>query len=316
MLRFFTVCSVVVRVAVAGLAWLALNGVPGAFAHPSRSLVVTATGDAIVPDAGRSKVWRVSPRGKVSVFLDDFHCHWLTPMPGGADILAEHLRYEPGTNRFFQSLHRLSPGGQTLTVVPAPAEGGEFAMSFAVSPSGDLLFYPGGERKGLWRRNREGAETLLASPGDHARDERNRGEPPFAQVTAMAFGPKDELFVVDGSSVRAVSSEGAVRMVLSALPRPAEPRSGAADGGRIWGLCVTERGEVLLAGDGRIMRVDRASAETLFTSDAPWFPTGVAARDGRIYILEHGLEGERNLGPRIRVGPAGGPWPVLGTVAE
>jgi hypothetical protein len=126
-------------------------------------------------------------------------------------------------------------------------------------------------------------------------------------VTGLAAGPDRLLYIASPSSIFKLTLDGTVML----LARPAAvadcdedlPPNWRAPGFR--GLEVTTNGTVYAAATGCrcVLKITGAGkAATVLKSERPWNPTGVALRDGDVYVLEwtH-ANGGANDGWRPRV---------------
>ncbi|MBL8746257.1 MAG: hypothetical protein JNK58_07880 [Phycisphaerae bacterium] len=279
-------------------------------AHPSRSVAVLDDGAVIVPDAVRSVIWKVGTDGRVTPFARNVHTHWLCHTTDGS-IIAEHLEYDPASERFSQSLLRISPDGGRVEIV-APAAGSARFSAFIVREDGSILHAPEDGTPCIIRRDPDGGSSIFVQTTSAV---------PFAHVTAMASGPNGTCFFTDQRGIFVLDATGHVSRLIEILPlneqRVTEPSF--VKEGELWGLSADDQGAMVVADPHarRVWRIDPTGESAIvFTSESPWFPTGVSSSRGRVYVVEHGLEGERNHGPRVRIVEADGTNRELATITE
>jgi hypothetical protein len=134
-------------------------------------------------------------------------------------------------------------------------------------------------------------------------------------VNALTRAAEGTLIAVRGRQICRLASTGEETRAVRVAEDTTTPRVlGLRD---LWGVAVTNTGMILTTDPGsrRVLQVDaNDKATTVHTSTAPWFPTGVACRDLTIYVLEHGLDGDQNLGPRVLVLEPRSPPRELATV--
>lgn len=282
------------------LTWLCATA---AVAHPGRGIVVADDGSVWVADAVRSVVWRIDTDGTLHAAAREVHAHWLARAPDGA-VLADHVVYEPARNTFLRGLVAIDPGGARRTVV-APAadpdglDGGSFvAFDGAVAVARDSA--PVIELRGPTATPRR-----IPLPA-----------PTAAPVTSMGVDGAGRLWIARERSLLRLDADGGIARRIDLPSATDAPLLGLT---ALWGLAHADDGTVFTTDPGtrRVLAIDPDDrVEVVLTAEPPWFPTGVATRGGRLWLLEHGLDAGRNLGPRVRVGSIEGPFSVLAEVVE
>jgi hypothetical protein len=129
----------------------------------------------------------------------------------------------------------------------------------------------------------------------------------LADITALAWGPDESIYVVDGDALRRIGLNDQITTLASNLLVVPADDPIFVDGlfNSIWDISVDGEGTVYLAynGNRRVLTVgtDGQVCE-LYHAPAPWSPMGVAvAGDGTLYILEVWFrEGVGWKGPRVR----------------
>lgn len=89
---------------------------------------------------------------------------------------------------------------------------------------------------------------------------------------------------------------------------------------RLFGLAVDAQGTAFVAdhGNRRVLKVTSSggAVSTVARAEQPWSPTGVASKDGNLYILEFGFTPPSKYTPRVRKLSSDGRVSVLATVGE
>jgi hypothetical protein len=124
----------------------------------------------------------------------------------------------------------------------------------------------------------------------------------------MAFGPKGDLYLTDGSSVRKVAPDGTVNTVANDLIKRTvddRPLLFGKNDGILSGLSVDAAENVYLAdaGNQRLLKINRdGQVDVVYRGDPPYYPNGVVATsDGELYVLEVGFTPPAKwLAPRVR----------------
>lgn len=281
--------------------------------HPSRSAAVRDDGVVIVPDALRSVIWAVTPDGKVEALARDCHTHWLALGPAprkDGSVYAEHLTYDAASESFPQSLVSIATDGERSTLV-APVRGASAFSAFVVRDDGAVLHAPESGAGRIVVRSPGGEAAMLVESTDAVA---------FGNVTAIARGAKGSIVFTDERGVFEFDAAGRVARRLEALPVIDWPTTNAPTvaAGEIWGIAADEEGGVFVAEphSRRVWRVDeKGKAAIVCSSQSPWFPTGLAWGAGRLYVVEHGLWGDKNMGPRLSVVEEDG-LRVIATISE
>lgn len=274
-------------------------------AHPGNGIVALGFGRVLTGDAVGNGVWLFELGKPPKRQTDHFHCHWLTRGLDGK-LYAENQAESNG--RWTASHFRLDG----LGTKPARLGTAPLAHSiFTVDRQGRVVSVDAGRVK---VRSRSGELTPFRGNGKVA-----GGDPPLESVTALVWGPREVLYLADGPHIRKIGADGTVRLVTTFSGPATVPMYGGRGGAaRIWGLAVDESGKIYaaLASHGLVVSIDASGKRNVVSSgqSTGWLATGVAIGDGSLYLLETKLEGNRNLGPRVRLRDPSGKWFVMGTV--
>ena len=274
-----------------------------ALAHPGRGIVVDEQQRVYVADAVRSVVWRVDPDGRVSPAARDVHAHWLSIDAAGR-VLADDLHYDAANDAYPRGLVRLSDSGPPEQIIEKrPDPHGLDAGAFCATP--DRLAIA-----------RESTHTIERRAGADV-----RGSIPLSAsektVNAITCTDDASLLAVRGREVLRIRPDNQVAPIAN-IPEQtcSAPVSGLHD---LWGVASNKDGDLFTTDPGcrRVLRLSPSGeVSTVHTATEPWFPTGVACQGSTLYILEHGLEGEQNLGPRVTILEPGKPTRVLATITD
>ncbi|GMV90055.1 MAG: hypothetical protein AMXMBFR81_29850 [Chthonomonas sp.] len=271
-------------------------------AHPGGGIVALGPDRVLTGDAVGNGVWLfgTSPPTRQ---LSDFHCHWITRGLDG-NLYAEKQGARNG--EWVVTIYRLDRQGKN----PERLWTSTIAHSvFTADRQGRLVFPDGGRLV-----TRESSGRLVAFRGD---GRPVAGEPAFDHVSALVWGPGDALYLCDGPHVRKVGSDGKVRLLKTFEGKPTVEMYGGRSGARVWGLAVDGESRVYaaLTSHGQVVRIAPNGQTTVVARSVDdWHATGVAVHGDTLFLLETKLEGNRNLGPRVRRVAADGRATVLGTV--
>ncbi len=148
---------------------------------------------------------------------------------------------------------------------------------------------------------------------------------PIRDLNDLAAGPDGWLYYTEFNAIRRLSREGRVSTVAQNVS-PANcgsvPGMGPADRPLLRGLAVDSTGTVYVAatGCGSVLRITPdGRVSTLFQTEAPWSPTGVALHGSNVYVLEFtgaASDDRRAMVPRVRRIAADGTSRIVATVVR
>jgi streptogramin lyase len=246
-----------------------------AAAHPSRGIVVAADGTVFFSDL--VKVRAIYPDGKTRVVRVNAagHTHALALARDGA-VWGDQSEYDPANGSYREAIWRMRPDG-SLTYRYGPRKG--------VARGVGLLR----DRRGCtWHADRVGSSGGMVvhrrCPGRKAErlfgtlDDDRAFRPVLVNDFAGTALDSEGGFVFrDRVTIRRIAPEGTVTVLARGLS------------GDNFGIAAGPGGSVLVAEHGarRVTAVAPGrAARTLAISAPPWAPTGVAWRQGSLYILE------------------------------
>jgi hypothetical protein len=170
----------------------------------------------------------------------------------------------------------------------------------------------------LLRRTPNGNVTTLVGSQKAASEYR---QVVLSSVGGMAFGTEGALYFTDNSNIRKVTMDSRMTMLARnlAVENPAESPMPESPVTRLFGIAVDAQGNAFVAdyGNRRVLKVTSGGAvSTVARAEQPWSPTGVALKDGNLYILEFGFAPPSTYTPRVRRLSSEGRITVLATVGE
>jgi hypothetical protein len=270
-----------------------------AAAHPGGGLIALDANTVIFGDSMYNAVWRLEKGKKPRALMKNFHAHWTTRGLDG-QIYSESFQ-EIGGAAFRIDLD----GGKHVKVAE---ESHVAALVFAVGKRGELIFQKGAQ---IMERTPGGTVTRFRGSGDVA-----KGEPPLQQVIAYNWAADGTLYLSDGSHLRRVGSDGAVRLVARIDGKLIEPKIWNSTGApRIWSIAIDERKRIYttLPDIGQVIRIDPdGSQHVVDRSVGGWRVTAVATLGESVFLLES--SDSTNDGQRVRVIRGSGKVELLGQI--
>lgn len=286
-----------------------------AAAHPAWGITVDQQGQVYFSDL--INVWKIDAQGRVSLFrAGKDHTHDLNLDEAGNLYGAENS-YDPATQRYYGAVWKMTPAGDFSYLLP-PTEHPPNGTSIWKDRDGStyLVTYSSEHDLLVLKRTADGTVTPLVGGSDAARAFRQ--SVPY-NLGGMALAPDGTLYFVHGANVSKLTTNGAltplVRDVVleNASSKPAETTS-------LLGLAIEPQGNVFVADHGNrcILKIaPGGELATLIRAEDGWFPTGVAAKGGDLYMLEEShTPAYQPLGTRVRKLSSDGRLTVLATVAE
>jgi C-terminal processing protease CtpA/Prc/sugar lactone lactonase YvrE len=286
-------------------------------AHPPWGIVVDNQGLVYVSDL--ETVWKIDAQGRQSVFrkgVSGKHTHELTIDEAG-NLFGEDLSYEPSTQRYTTAIWKMTPAG-VFSYVLAPTVNPPKGMSIWKDRNGNTYLTQWNNNSDqqifLLKRTPNGDVTTLIGS-------RKNGDE-FQQVLlydigGMAFGTDGSLYLTDRANIQKVTMAGEVTtMARNIAAESSSNQNGQSSKTSLMGLTVDASGNVYAAdfGNRRVLKITpNGSITTLLRAEESWSPTGVAFRNGQLYILESGNAANS---PRVRKLSSDGKVSVLATVGN
>lgn len=286
-------------------------------AHPPWGIVVGNQGQVYVSDL--ETVWKIDAQGRQSVFragLSGRHTHELTIDEAG-NLYGEDLSYEPSTQRYTTAIWKITPAG-SFSYVLAPTGNPPKGMSIWRDRNGNTYLTQWNNNSDqqvfLLKRTPNGDVTTLIGS-------RKNGDE-FRQVVlydigGMAFGTDGSLYLTDRANIQKVTMAGEITTMARNIAAESSPnQNGQSSNTSLMGLTVDASGNVYAAdfGNRRVLKImPNGSITTLLRAEESWSPTGVAFRNGELYILESGNAANN---PRVRKLSSDGKVSVLAIIGN
>jgi sugar lactone lactonase YvrE len=290
-------------------------------AHPAWGIVVDGQGQIYFSDI--ETIWKIDAQGKLTVFragVNGRHTHEIT-LDENNILYGVDNSYEPATQRSIAALWKITPSSE-FSYVLAPTHNPPKAMTNWKDRAGNSYYVGQSDNTGreifVLKRTPDGKVTTLAGnvkAGDEYR------QVVLFSVGGMAFGTDGTLYFTDNSNVRKVTMDGRMTMLASNLPleNRAESPMPESPVTRLFGIAVDAQGTVFVAdyGNRRVLKIASDGAiSTVERAERPWSPTGVALKDGNLYILEFGFTPPSTYTPRVRKLSPDGRIRLLATIGE
>ncbi|HEV3223787.1 MAG TPA: hypothetical protein VGZ90_12955 [Puia sp.] len=264
-------------------------------AHPGSGIVVDKYGNVYFIYS-RVGVVKISPDGKLRYIHKATDGHWLCLDEQGAFSKTQPIYFE-----------RITPDGMKPTIIFA---GG--GSPIAVNRDGNF-YYCGGQKgdmhpgaKTLVRETPWKQQTIFSPTLENVLDELNDG------ITGLSSAPDGSLYIACWNSLLRVSMDGKVTKIAHPVvvsdcdEDPADHREANRGIPLLRGIDVDSAGTVYVAATSChcLLKITPIGIiETILKAERPWSPTGVAVRNGDIYVLEYtNANGPATEGwiPRVR----------------
>lgn len=278
-------------------------------AHPASGVVVDRSGNIYFSDL--ETVWKLDAGSNLTVFragMHGRHVHELS-IDEQDNIYGADISYNPSTKGWISDVWKMTPAGAFVYLLE-PTEHPPRGWSIWRDRAGNMYLVDQNnhtKRETLLLRRTPDGTVMTFAGGEYGHSDGKGTQARFSSVGGMAFGPDGSLYLTDGASVRKVTMDGTVMTLardLLATTSEDRPRLFAGNSGSLVGLTVDAGGNVYVADSGnrRLLKINnQGKVEVMLRSDPPYFPTGVAAAGGNLYILEVGFTLPNAWsGPRIR----------------
>jgi sugar lactone lactonase YvrE len=278
-------------------------------AHPAWGIVVDRQGQVYFSDL--KTIWKIDAQGKLSVFRAGGHTHELNIDEAG-NVYGEHD---------FSVIWKMTPAGD-FSYIQAPTDNPRRGVSIWRDRDGNMYSVEQNnhlKRETLLLRRTPGGDVSVFAGSRYGHADGKGSQAKFSNIVGKAFGPDGSLYLVDSSSIRKVTMDGAVTTLARNVM--VENASGnSAGGSSLFGIAVDAQGKTFVAdyGNRRILKIaPNGQMTTLIRTEESWFPTGVAERGGELYILEEShTPAYKPIGTRVRKLSPDGKVTVLATVGE
>ena len=270
-------------------------------AHPGSGIAVDRLGQIYFVDTG-SGVWKLDSRGT------------LTRVPGPAF----HWMTMDANGRFANARLPSGPGWEMTQAGANPTLLLSSDFPIVMGRDGNL-YYPSPRPSGavqVLRLMPSGQTSVLATlPATTAKG-------PLRWINGLAAGPEGSLYYTEDNAIGRISAQGRVSTIAAniAPANCAQIPGTEADRPYLRGLDVDARGNLYVAasGCGRLLKVTpQGKVSTVFQTQSPWSPTGVAVSGSDLYVLEYlhtASDNRREWLPRIRKISPDGKTTIVGSI--
>jgi sugar lactone lactonase YvrE len=264
-------------------------------AHPTWGIVVDRQGQVYFSDL--KTIWKIDVQNKLSIFRTEGekHTHALNIDEAG-NVYGEDD---------FSAIWKITPAGGFSYISP-PTDNPPKGVSIWKDRDGNTYSVEQNnhlKRETLLLKRTPGGNVSVLAGGSYGHADGKGSTAKFSNIVGMAFGADDFLYLTDGSSVRKVKLDGTVTTLAHNVVLE-NALSDRAEGTSSFGIAVDAQGNAFVAdyGNRRIFEVTpNKRITTVIRSEDAWYPTGVAERNGELYILEESHTPDfKPLGVRVR----------------
>ena len=305
-----------------------------AHGHPGDGLVMDAEGTLyfgwIDPPLGpghHACVWKLDPEGHASPLFTSQHSY---PGAQSSNIFIilgldghlycserQYLGDPEGYDKFVTDLWRIDPDGKKIRVLgPEPGRSPLGGPACVVDRHGAIIYARDGHV--LHKRNLDGRTSILAGGALGHRDAKGV-DAQFEDISAMAWGPDDVLYVYDKGTIRLVSPDGTVTTLDTGFVTFEEDIPPVLRQTHFFGMTVDDKGNVFGADWGKrrvVMVSSKGEISTLYRCEPPWRPEGIVWKDDVLYILEMTGPDVPAIKPRVRKRTPNGTMTTLFELSE
>jgi hypothetical protein len=291
-----------------------------ALAHPAWGIVVDRQGQVYFSDL--EAVWKIDRQGNVSVFrasVSGRHVHDIT-IDAEDNIYGVDNTYNPQTETYPRALWKMTPKGEFSYLVPMTNNLPIGRSVWRDSAGNTYSVEPYNNEKKetkIIKRTPDGSTSLFAG-GKYGYLDGQKDKAEFSVITDIAFGRDEAIYLTDTDKVRKIDKSGTVTTIY----RPeisAENQKSQETVSKLLGLTVDGQNNIFVADpeNRRVLKVTSGGAiSTVARAEQPWSPTGVALKDGNLYILEFGFKPPSEYIPRVRKLSSDGKITMLATIGN
>jgi hypothetical protein len=230
--------------------------------------------------------------------------------------------YEPSTQKYINAIWKMTPAGG-FSYILAPTYNLPKGMGILRDRDGNTYYVEQNnhlKRETLLLKRTPGGNTSVLAGSSYGQSDGKGSQAKFSSIVGMAFGTDGSLYVADNDSVRRVAMDGTVTTLANNLVR-INPNKNGVEGevawGALMGLAVDHQGNAYVADyrNRRVLKVTHDGAvSTVASAEQGWSPTGVAYKDGDLYILEFATATTGEVKPHVRKLSADGKLMMLAAI--
>ncbi len=219
----------------------------------------------------------------------------------------QYLGERNGKDVFVTDVWLLAANGEKKHLLGPVRGRSGFGGAFAVDRNGAM--YHVTERCVIHRRNPDGSSAVLAG-GARGYQDGKGGEAQFENISCLAWGSDEMLYVSDHDKIRRLKRDGTVTTLADGLfdlvkesdhnHERAFPLRGRI---HFFDMTVNKEGDVFGAdwGTRQVIKISSKGEKSIFhRSPSPWSPEGIAAKGDALYLLETTAPERPEIRPRVR----------------
>ena len=300
---------------------LSLLLVGNVLAHPAWGIVIDRNNQIYFSDI--ETIWKIDARGNLTVFragVSGRHTHEITLDENGI-LYGVDNSYEASTQRFISALWKMTPSGE-FSYILAPTHNPPKGMTNTIDRAGNRYYVGQSDDSAreifVLKRTPAGRVTTLA--GNRKAGDKYR-QAILYSIGSLAFGTSGTLYFTDNGNVHKVTMDGRLTLLAGdlAIDDPVGSPMTDSKATRLFGIILDTKDTAFVAdyGNRRVLKIDSGGkVSTAATAEQPWSPTGVAWRDGNLYILESGFTPPSTYATRVRKLSPDGKITVLAAIGE
>jgi len=260
------------------------------YPHPAWGIVVDQQKQVFFSDL--ETVWKIDRQGNLSIFREGEsgrHVHDLS-IDAEGNIYGLDNTYNPQTQKFPRSIWKMTPGGEFTSLV-SPTENLPPGRSIWQDSGGNTYsvepFNNEKKEARIIKHSPDGTTSLLAG-GKYGYLDGQKDKAEFTVITDMAFGRDNAIYVTNDDKIRKIDKFGTVTTIYRE-ESPNKNQQSLEPFSRLFGLTVDEQDNVYAADfyNNRLLKINPdGKVSPILSSEKDWSPTGVAADNNEIYVLE------------------------------
>lgn len=265
-------------------------------AHPAWGVAADAKGQIYFSDL--ENIWKIDAGGKLSLFrpgVGGRHIHELALDEAG-NVYGADISYEPATKRWQGEIWKMTPASDESYIVAPTYDLPRGSSIWRDGAGNTYSFEQDNHTKRetlLLKRTPDGKVSVLAG-GAYGLADGQGTQARFGSVGAMTWGADDSLYITDTHAIRKVTMDGRVTTLARdiKIENAADNPVGGGLFSPLFGIATDGSSTVYVAdyGNRRVIKLTAdGKLQTMLRAESPWSPTGVAFRDGNLYVREDGF---------------------------